>query len=100
MLVLGVLGTGWAYVLDYRSIAAVGPTAASLVTHLVPVVAVAVGVAFLGERFHLRLLAGGTLTVLGIALVHDRIRRFRPAEAAGPTRPAGDAPVTEPRAGA
>jgi drug/metabolite transporter (DMT)-like permease len=66
---LGVFGTGVAYVLSYRLIADVGPTRASLVTYLVPVVAVAVGVVFLHEAFALRLLAGGVLVVGGIALV-------------------------------
>lgn len=74
---LGVVGTGFAYVLNYGSIAELGPTRASVVTQLVPVVAVAVGVAFLDEPFRLRLLGGAALTLLGIALLHERFRRFR-----------------------
>lgn len=77
IVILGVVGTGFAYVLNYRSIAEVGATRASVVTQLVPVVAVSVGVAFLHEVFHVRLLVGGALTVFGIALLHERIRRFR-----------------------
>jgi drug/metabolite transporter (DMT)-like permease len=77
IVLLGALGTGYAHLLNYRSIAEVGPTRASVVTQLVPVVAVTVGVLFLGEPFHLRLLAGAALTLFGIALLHDRIRRFR-----------------------
>ena len=77
VLVLGIVGTGFAYVLNYRSISELGPTRASVVTQLVPVVAVAVGVLFLQEPFHLRLLVGAALTVFGIALLHERIRRFR-----------------------
>ncbi|MBW3613819.1 MAG: DMT family transporter [Actinobacteria bacterium] len=80
--VLGVVGTGLAYVLNYQSIAAVGPTRASVVTQLVPVVAVTVGVVFLREPFHLRLVVGGLLTLVGIALLHERIRRFRPVPVA------------------
>lgn len=74
---LGVVGTGFAYVLNYGSIAELGPTRASVVTQLVPVVAVAVGVAFLDEPFRLRLVAGAALTLVGIALLHERFRRFR-----------------------
>ena len=74
VVLLGVVGTGWAYVLNYRVVAELGPTTASLVTYLIPVVAVAVGVALLDEAFHLRVLAGGVLIVLGIALVHGRLR--------------------------
>jgi drug/metabolite transporter (DMT)-like permease len=77
IVLLGVLGTGVAHLLNYRSIADVGPTRASVVTQLVPVVAVTVGVVFLREPFHVRLLAGAALTLFGIALLHDRIRRFR-----------------------
>lgn len=77
VVLLGVVGTGFAYVLNYGSIAELGPTRASVVTQLVPVVAVAVGVAFLDEPFRLRLVAGAALTVLGIALLHERVRRFR-----------------------
>lgn len=76
--VLGAVGTGIAYVLIYRAIADVGPTRSSLVTYLVPIVAVTVGVVFLDERFHLRLVVGGALTIAGIALIQERFRRFRP----------------------
>ena len=74
---LGVFGTGVAYVLNYQSIAAVGPTRASLITYLVPVVAIAVGVLFLDEPFRLRLLLGAALVVLGISLLQERLRRLR-----------------------
>ena len=75
---LGAVGTGVAYVVNYRSIADVGPTRASLVTYLVPIVAVTVGVLFLHERFHVRLVVGGALTIAGIALIQERFGRFRP----------------------
>jgi drug/metabolite transporter (DMT)-like permease len=77
---LGIFGTGVAYVLNYRSIAELGPTVASVVTYLVPVVAVVLGVVFLDEPFELRLLAGGALTVGGILLLNSR---RTPAPAAG-----------------
>ena len=76
--VLGMVGTGLAYVLNYQSIAAIGSTKASLVTYLVPIVAVTAGVVFLDEAFHLRLLVGGALVIAGMALVQGRFRRLRP----------------------
>ena len=76
--VLGVVGTGFAYVLNYQSIAEIGATRASLVTYLVPIVAVTVGVVFLSEPFHVQLVVGGALTVLGIALLQERIKLRRP----------------------
>ena len=65
-------------------VADVGPTRASLVTYLVPLVAVTVGVVVLDEAFHLRVLAGGALIVGGIALVSPR----RPAPASTEAPPA------------
>lgn len=91
---LGMVGTGLAYLLNYQSIADIGPTKASLVTYLVPVVAVALGVAFLGEPFHLRIFFGGSLVILGIALLQGRIGRTR-ADATidlAMAQPAGAAP--------
>ena len=70
VVLLGVLGTGVAYVLSYRLIADLGPTRASLVTYLIPIVAVTVGVLFLDEAFSLRLVVGGGLTIAGIALLN------------------------------
>ena len=77
IVLLGVLGTGVAYVLSYRLIADIGATGASLVTYIVPVVAVTVGVLVLDEEFHVRLLLGGVMIVLGIALVQERLTRLR-----------------------
>ena len=81
---LGVFGTGVAYVLNYRSIAELGPTMASVVTYLVPVVAVLVGVVFLDERFELRLVLGGALTVAGIVLLNGRPLRRPPTPTHAP----------------
>ena len=81
---LGILGTGVAYVLNYRSIAELGPTVASVVTYLVPVVAVVVGVVFLDEQFEHRLLLGGALTVAGIVLLNGRPLRRRPSPTPAP----------------
>jgi drug/metabolite transporter (DMT)-like permease len=93
VVLLGVFGTGVAYVLNYQTIAAVGPTRASLVTYVVPVVAITAGVAFLDEPFHLRLLLGAVMVVVGIALLRvPRLRREprptrAPAAAAAPPPP-------------
>jgi drug/metabolite transporter (DMT)-like permease len=85
IVLLGAVGTGLAYVLNYRIIAEVGPTKASLVTYLIPVVAVVVGIVVLDEPFEWRLLVGGALTVAGIAAVNSRRPAVR-AEAGSATR--------------
>jgi len=77
IVLLGVFGTGIAYALNYASIAAVGATRASLVTYLIPVVAVIVGIAVLGEPFEARVITGGGVIVVGIAMVQGRMVRLR-----------------------
>jgi drug/metabolite transporter (DMT)-like permease len=69
LLLLGGLGTGYAYLLNYRTLQESGATVASLVTYLVPIVGVAAGVLVLGEPFSVRLILGGLVVVLGVALV-------------------------------
>jgi len=89
VLLLGSVGTGFAFLLHYANIAELGPTKASLVTYLVPVVAVVVGILALDESFEWRLPIGGALTVAGIAAVTSRRRSL----AAEP--PAGLEPATD-----
>ena len=74
IVLLGAIGTGFAYLLYYRSVADLGPTTTSLVTYLVPVFAVTLGVLVLDERFHVRMLFGGVMIVVGILLVQRRLR--------------------------
>lgn len=66
---LGLLGTGVAYVLNYRLISDDGPTVASTVTYLIPVVAVLFGIAVLGESLSLRVLVGMAVVLVGVGLV-------------------------------
>ena len=77
---LGALGTGAAYVLNYQLITDEGPTATSTVTYLLPVVAVALGIVFLGEPAAAHLLIGTGIVLVGIALVQRR--RPAPVESA------------------
>lgn len=67
---LGVLGTGVAYILNYRIITDEGPTAASAVTYLLPVVAVMLGILVLDEPAKAGLVFGAALVLLGVTLVH------------------------------
>jgi drug/metabolite transporter (DMT)-like permease len=77
IVLLGAVGTGVAFLIHYGNIATLGATKASLVTYLVPVVAVVVGILALDERFEWGLPVGGALALAGIALVTRR----PPAEA-------------------
>lgn len=69
MLALGVLGTGIAYVINFRLIANRGASGAALVTYLIPVVAVAVGAVTLGEKISLNVVAGAAVVLAGVGLI-------------------------------
>jgi drug/metabolite transporter (DMT)-like permease len=68
VLVLGIAGTGAAYVVNYQLIADEGATAASVVTYLIPVVAVVLGAAFLAEPVTATLALGAITILAGVAL--------------------------------
>lgn len=68
LMALGALGTGVAFLIFYTLIERVGATNATMVTYLVPVVAVIAGVVILDERLSLAALAGGVVVVFGIWL--------------------------------
>jgi drug/metabolite transporter (DMT)-like permease len=72
---LGVVGTAFAYLLFYTIIAGAGTAYASLVTYLVPPVALAYGAVFLGEGIGWAAIAGLVLILTGVALGTARRRR-------------------------
>jgi drug/metabolite transporter (DMT)-like permease len=73
VIVLGILGTGIAYVLNYRLIADEGATAASTVTYLLPIVAVILGVLILSEPLNWNLAAGGLVILVGVGLSEGQL---------------------------
>ena len=75
VLILGLIGTGAAYVLNYQIIASVGATVASTVTYLLPVVAIVLGFLVLGEHITLLDLGGIALILAGVALTRNRAVR-------------------------
>ena len=89
LVILGVIGTGVAYVLNYQIIASEGAAIASTVTYLLPVVAIVLGVLILGERITVAAVAGTALVLLGVALT-----RRRDVQAAAPAGSAGNRPRT------
>jgi drug/metabolite transporter (DMT)-like permease len=70
--ILGLIGTGIAYVLNYQIIATAGATIASTVTYLVPVTAIVLGVVVLGERITVVIIAGIALILVGVALARQQ----------------------------
>lgn len=82
MMGLGVLGTGFAYVLLYRVVETAGSTTASTVTYLIPLVSTTLGIVVLGEELTWNEPVGGVLVLLGAWLTRPRGRPGAPA----PTR--------------
>jgi drug/metabolite transporter (DMT)-like permease len=72
--VLGALGTGFAYVWNFRVTSIVGSAIASTVTYLSPVVAVIAGWAILHESIQLSTLLGAAIILLSAAIVQKRIK--------------------------
>jgi drug/metabolite transporter (DMT)-like permease len=72
--VLGIVGTGLAYVLNYQIITSEGATVASTVTYLLPVVAIVLGVLVLSESITVMMLAGIALVLFGVALTRRRAK--------------------------
>jgi drug/metabolite transporter (DMT)-like permease len=102
VVVLGVICTALAFLIFFRLIAEIGPSRATIITYVNPVVALALGVAILDEHVTtgtvaglLLILAGSWLSTdgrvpPGLAAVATRIRRRRRASGtppASPTRP-------------
>lgn len=75
MLLLGVLGSGLAYVLNFHVVAVAGASTASSVTYLTPLVAAAVGVTLLDERISWHEPVGALIVLVGVGLAQGRLRR-------------------------
>ncbi len=72
--ILGILGTGLAYVWNIGVIRDWGPTNASTVTYVTPVVGVVLGVLVLGEPLSWNEPVGALVVMLGILLAQGRVR--------------------------
>ncbi len=79
LLLLGCLGTGVAYIWNQNTLRAWGPTRASTVTYITPVVGVALGILILGEGLSWNEPVGALVVFAGILLAQNRIRFSRRA---------------------
>lgn len=73
IIVLGFIGTGFAYVWNFKVIELAGSAIASTVTYLAPLIAVIAGWAVLGEVIHVTTLIGALIILLSAAIVQKRI---------------------------
>ena len=74
MIALGVFGSGFAYIWNFKVMALAGSAIASSVTYLTPVVAVIVGVVFLQESIYWYEPVGALIVLLGAAIGQNRIK--------------------------
>jgi drug/metabolite transporter (DMT)-like permease len=70
LLFLGVLGSGFAFVLSYYLLHEIGPTRTSMVTYLFPLGGVILGVVFLNEDLSWQLVVGAVLIVLSLVVAN------------------------------
>ncbi len=74
MVALGVFGSGFAYIWNFKVMAIAGSAIASSVTYLTPIVAVIVGVIFLQEKIYWYEPIGALIVLLGAAIGQNRIK--------------------------
>ena len=68
VLALGIVCTGFGYVLFYRLIGEIGSQRAIMTTYLIPIFSVLWGNLFLGETLTMFVFLGGVTVLLGVAL--------------------------------
>lgn len=80
VLVLGVVGTGLAYMLQFDVVRGAGVTIGSTVTYLIPIVSIVLGVVVLGEHLAWPQLAGFAIVLAAAVVIGlpQRTRRARP----------------------
>lgn len=70
---LGAVGTGFAYLLYYGLIRDEGATTTSMVTYLIPIVAVFLGVIVLDEPLAWNVFAGAAVVIIGVLIAERRV---------------------------
>ena len=73
VVVLGIVGTAIAYLLNFALIRSAGPAYAALCTYLIPPIALAYGAVFLGEHFGASAFLALLVILAGVALGSGRV---------------------------
>ncbi len=72
--IIGFGGTGLAYLWFNDVLDSWGPTRASSVTYVMPIVGVMLGVVFLGETLHWYEPTGGAIVILGVLIMRRQVK--------------------------
>jgi drug/metabolite transporter (DMT)-like permease len=86
VLALGAIGTGIAFMLNFRVIKLAGATTASTVTYLVPVFSTLIGIVVLHEQLAWYEPVGALVVLLGVAISQGALRPRRTAPVPVPPR--------------
>ncbi|MCA9867293.1 MAG: DMT family transporter [Anaerolineae bacterium] len=78
LLLLGILGTGLAFIVYYRLLETAGPTYISMVTYVIPIFGVVLGVLILNEQLTWYALGGFSLILLGVMVVNGLFANHLP----------------------
>jgi drug/metabolite transporter (DMT)-like permease len=84
---LGILGSGFAYLVMFRLLGRWGATRTAMVAYLLPVFGIALGVVVAHETIGLPVIVGTLLIVAGVALASSRVGARRLFGRAAPTEP-------------
>ena len=76
MLLLGVFGSGFAYIWNFYITTSAGSAIASTVTYLTPVVAVVIGWLYLGEEVFWHEIIGALIVITGALISQGRLNRL------------------------
>ncbi|WP_018680895.1 DMT family transporter [Actinokineospora enzanensis] len=82
VLLLGVVGTGLAYLVYFRLIGDMGAANASAVNYLVPVTAVLISLVTLQESITWNMIVGTVVVLAALAFAENRVRLGKPTEQA------------------
>ena len=74
---LGLLGSGLAYLVQFRLLSRIGATGTAQLSYLLPVVGIVSGAVMLGEQIDAVVIAGTALVLGGVALVNSRYGQRR-----------------------
>ena len=96
---LGLVGSGLAYVLWFRGLARLGPTSASIIGLVNPVVGVVLGVAFLDESFGAVHAVAMALILGSVLAAQPPVRAWLGAHLPRARMPLGGLDLTAPRTG-
>ena len=88
IILLGVVGTGAAYILQFDVVRGAGPIIGSTITYLIPIVSVLLGVLVLGEALGVWEVVGFAIVLTAAAVINAPGRRVKaPAPAGVPSAP-------------